>query len=94
VALVRISRIQSLADSVLDGRATLVRATLVRATLFDKTPGANWPVPWHWDLTICVAVRLEAPGFGPWTLKAGVHHVQPPVEVLETMVAVRVHLED
>src|SRR5437016_7474658 len=26
----------------------------VRGTLFDKTVGANWLVPWHQDLTICV----------------------------------------
>jgi len=32
-------------------------------------------------------------GFGPWTLKAGVHHVQPPVRVLETMMTLRLHLD-
>lgn len=66
----------------------------VRATLFDKTPGANWKVPWHQDLSIAVQARIDVDGFGPWSIKAGVVHVQPPASVLETMLAVRIHLED
>lgn len=65
----------------------------VRALLFDKTPAANWKVAWHQDLTIAVAERREVPGFGPWSVKAGVIHVQPPREILERMVAVRLHLD-
>ena len=38
--------------------------------------------------------RIDVPGFGPWSIKSGVPHVQPPVEVLEQMVAVRLHLDD
>lgn len=66
----------------------------VRALLFDKTPGANWKVVWHQDLTIAVRARANVPGFGPWSEKAGVPHVQPPAELLERMLAVRVHLDD
>jgi hypothetical protein len=69
-------------------------ARAVRALLFDKTPEANWGVPWHQDLTIAVKSRVETPGFGPWTVKAGIHHVRPPVEVLERMVTLRIHLDD
>jgi hypothetical protein len=65
----------------------------VRAILFDKTPDANWKVPWHQDLTIAVRERREVEGFGPWTVKAGVIHVQPPASVLETMLSVRIHLD-
>jgi ectoine hydroxylase-related dioxygenase (phytanoyl-CoA dioxygenase family) len=65
----------------------------VRALLFDKTPSANWKVAWHQDLTIAVADRREIPGFGPWSAKAGVVHVQPPTAILEQMVAIRVHLD-
>jgi hypothetical protein len=68
-------------------------AFAVRGLLFDKTPGANWGVPWHQDLTIAVKQRVEMPGFGPWTIKAGVTHVRPPVAVLEGMVTLRVHLD-
>lgn len=66
----------------------------VRAILFDKTPDANWKVTWHQDLTIAVQARCDVPGFGPWSMKAGIQHVQPPVVVLERMLAVRVHLDD
>ena len=69
-------------------------AFAVRGLLFDKTPGANWGVPWHQDLTIAVRERVEAPGFGPWTVKAGIPHVRPPVGVLEGMLTLRVHLDD
>jgi hypothetical protein len=66
----------------------------VRGILFDKTPDANWKVIWHQDLTVAVRARAAVAGFGPWSEKAGVPHVQPPVDVLEQMVAVRVHLDD
>jgi ectoine hydroxylase-related dioxygenase (phytanoyl-CoA dioxygenase family) len=66
----------------------------VRGILFDKTPDANWKVVWHQDLTIAVKERRETAGFRPWSEKGGVPHVQPPVAVLEKMVAVRVHLDD
>jgi hypothetical protein len=69
-------------------------AFVVRGLLFDKNPGANWVVPWHQDLTIAVRHRCDVPGFGPWTMKAGIPHVRPPVGVLEQMLAVRVHLDD
>jgi len=66
----------------------------VRGILFDKTSAANWKVPWHQDVTIAVAERLEVDGYGPWSLKDGVTHVQPPASVLERMVTVRIHLDD
>ena len=65
----------------------------VRALFFDKTPDANWKVIWHQDLTVAAQERVDIPGYGPWTDKAGVPHVQPPVEVLEHMLAIRVHLD-
>ncbi len=69
------------------------RAFPVRAILFDKIAGANWLVPWHQDVTICVAERREVPGFGPWSIKAGFWLVQPPLSVLQRMVSVRIHLD-
>jgi hypothetical protein len=66
----------------------------VRAIYFDKTPQANWGVVWHQDLTLAVAERLEVPGFGPWSVKEGVPHVQPPAVVLARMLTVRLHLDD
>jgi ectoine hydroxylase-related dioxygenase (phytanoyl-CoA dioxygenase family) len=66
----------------------------VRGLLFDKTTAANWSVPWHQDLTIAVRSRMDAPGYGPWNVKAGIPHVRPPIEVLEKMLTVRLHLDD
>ena len=70
------------------------KAKVVRAIYFDKTPKANWKVPWHQDLTISVCQKLEIEGFTVWTKKAGIHHVQPPLEILERMLTLRFHLDD
>lgn len=69
-------------------------ARLVRALYFNKTPQNNWLVSWHQDRTVAVARRFEAEGWGPWSLKEGVWHVQPPLAVLEQMVTLRLHLDD
>ena len=66
----------------------------VRAIFFDKTPEANWKIPWHQDVTIAVKGRKECEGYGPWSVKAGVLHVQPPAAVSEQMLSVRIHLDD
>jgi ectoine hydroxylase-related dioxygenase (phytanoyl-CoA dioxygenase family) len=69
-------------------------ARAVRVLYFDKTPDMNWAVPWHQDRTIAVANRIDVPGFSPWSLKAGVHHVEPPEAILVSIVSLRLHLDD
>lgn len=69
-------------------------ARVVRAIYFNKTKNANWKVPWHQDLTIAVREKIAIPDFFPWTRKANVWHVQPPINILERMVALRFHLDD
>jgi hypothetical protein len=69
-------------------------AFAVRAIFFDKAPHANWSLFWHQDNVIAVKERLELPGFVAWSQKAGVWQVQPPVNVLAKMIAVRIHLDD
>jgi len=66
----------------------------VRAILFDKTAATNWSLAWHQDRTICVKRRIDVDGFGPWTIKGGMHHVAPPFDVLTRMVTLRIHLDD
>lgn len=66
----------------------------VRAILFNKSPDTNWALGWHQDRTICVRERKDAPGFGPWTVKSGMVHVAPPIELLAGMVTLRAHLDD
>jgi ectoine hydroxylase-related dioxygenase (phytanoyl-CoA dioxygenase family) len=68
-------------------------ARVVRSLFFDKQPTANWKVPWHQDVTIAVKNRLDLPNYYPWSLKGGIHHVQPPVAILEQMLTVRIHLD-
>lgn len=65
----------------------------VRTLWFDKTPEANWKVPWHQDLAIAVEQRREVTGFTGWSVKDGVPHVHPPGAILERMVTVRLHLD-
>ncbi len=48
---------------------------------------------WHQDVTNAVQERIETEGYGPWSIKADVLHVQPPAEVLEHMISVRLHLD-
>lgn len=66
----------------------------VRAILFDKSPGSNWSLAWHQDRTIAVRARREVQGFDTWTVKRGMLHVEPPMEILESMLTLRVHLDD
>ncbi|HJQ38534.1 MAG TPA: phytanoyl-CoA dioxygenase family protein [Thermoanaerobaculia bacterium] len=65
----------------------------VKATLFDKTSTTNWRVQWHQDRAIAVRDRLDVQGYGPWSVKSGSLHVEPPAEVLAQMLAVRIHLD-
>jgi ectoine hydroxylase-related dioxygenase (phytanoyl-CoA dioxygenase family) len=95
--MLHIHAVAALAQSSL---SKLVRAHLsgepvpVRGIYFDKRPETNWLVAWHQDLTLALKAQVEVPGFGPWSVKDGVPHVQPPVHLLEQMLTVRLHLDD
>lgn len=69
-------------------------AVAVQCTYFEKSVGRNWLVPWHQDLSVPVAERVEHPALRGWSRKEGVLQVQPPAAVLEQLVAVRLHLDD
>ena len=45
-------------------------------------------------LALPVAARADLPGFGGWSVKDGVPHVIPPREILEQMLALRLHIDD
>lgn len=66
----------------------------VRAILFNKSRVSNWSLGWHQDRTIAVSRRVEVAGFGPWSVKAGITHVEPPFALLEQMRTVRIHLDN
>jgi hypothetical protein len=65
----------------------------VRAMLLDKSAEKNWALGWHQDRTIAVRERRPAEGFHSWTVKDGLNHVEPPFELLERMLALRIHLD-
>jgi ectoine hydroxylase-related dioxygenase (phytanoyl-CoA dioxygenase family) len=87
--LARSRELISISEAIL-GRG----AFAVRGLFFDKTERTNWNLPWHQDMTIAVETRRDAPGFGPWTTKAGIPHVHAPADLLARMVTIRVHLDD
>jgi ectoine hydroxylase-related dioxygenase (phytanoyl-CoA dioxygenase family) len=82
-------RLVDIAETFLGGTAVAFRATL-----FDKSPASNWLVTWHQDTALPLTCRVEDPLWGPWSEKAGVLHAHAPAWALDTIVALRVHLDD
>ncbi|WP_296227291.1 phytanoyl-CoA dioxygenase family protein [Ralstonia sp. UBA689] len=66
----------------------------VQCTGFDKSAGQNWLVPIHQDLSVPVTERVSDPALTGWSEKEGRLYVQPPRDVLEDLIAVRLHLDD
>jgi hypothetical protein len=98
--LLALPGIQTLAESPhLRNPVTTIlgsKARPVRGLFFDKTAEANWKVTWHQDLTIAIADRpadFTDPTCGPWSIKAGILHVQPPIAILAQLLTVRLHLD-
>ena len=69
-------------------------AGLVRVLYFDKPPEQTWALPWHKDLLIAVGTTEPALGYSTPRLRAGVPHTEPPWEVLESMLTLRIHLDE
>jgi hypothetical protein len=69
-------------------------AFVFRATLFDKHAAANWSVAWHQDRVVPVQQYVDEAGYGPWSDKGddGVF-VEPPGEVLQSLLAVRIDVD-
>ncbi|WP_198293537.1 phytanoyl-CoA dioxygenase family protein [Algoriphagus resistens] len=67
---------------------------VVKSIYFDKPETSNWYVSYHQDLTISVDKKVELENFGPWTTKQNQFAVQPPIEILENIYTIRIHLDD
>lgn len=67
---------------------------VVKSIYFDKPERSNWFVAWHQDLTISVDKKLDLPGYDLWTTKPGQYGVRPPLEILENIFTIRIHLDD
>lgn len=69
-------------------------AFIVKSIYFDKPEKSNWFVAYHQDLTISVDKKESIEGFGPWTSKHNQFAVQPPLDILENIFTIRIHLDD
>ncbi|MFT3750243.1 MAG: phytanoyl-CoA dioxygenase family protein [Agriterribacter sp.] len=67
---------------------------VVKSIYFNKPQTSNWYVSYHQDLTISVDKKLELKGFEFWTTKQNQFAVQPPLDVLQNIVTVRIHLDE
>jgi hypothetical protein len=83
----------NLRESPLLSGALPLNAVAVQCTVFDKSPTKNWLVSLHQDLSVPVKRPIESAECTGWSEKEGQVYVQPPVSVLEQLVAVRVHVD-
>tara|TARA_B100001115_G_C15843580_1_gene423807 strand:- start:415 stop:1155 length:741 start_codon:yes stop_codon:yes gene_type:complete len=67
---------------------------LSKAIYFDKAGQSNWFVAYHQDLSISVKKKASVSGYRHWTLKKGQYGVEPPLEILENTITIRIHLDD
>jgi ectoine hydroxylase-related dioxygenase (phytanoyl-CoA dioxygenase family) len=67
---------------------------IIKSIYFDKPQQSNWFVAYHQDLTISVGQKTETKGFGPWTEKQDQYAVQPPLDILNSIYTIRIHLDD
>jgi hypothetical protein len=73
------------------GAAVPVGHVAVQCTHFEKSVGRNWLVPVHQDLSISVRNRVAHRALCGWLDKELSVFVQPQPELIEQLVAVRVH---
>jgi len=67
---------------------------VVKSIYFDKPEKSNWYVAYHQDLTISVDKKIDLENFGPWTTKQNQFAVQPPLDILENIFTIRIHLDE
>jgi ectoine hydroxylase-related dioxygenase (phytanoyl-CoA dioxygenase family) len=69
-------------------------AVAVQAIAFDKTAGMNWKVTWHQDVMFPFARAASGPDFTLACVKDGVDFARPPIPILESLLAARIHLDE
>ena len=69
-------------------------AVAIQCTYFEKSISKNWLVAIHRDLSVPVKARIDSADWTAWSEKEGVLFAHPPESVLQSVVAVRVHLEE
>lgn len=66
---------------------------LTKAIYFDKPIDSNWFVAYHQDLSISVDRKAELGSYTNWTYKKEQYGVQPPIQILQNTVTLRIHLD-
>lgn len=66
---------------------------LTKAIYFDKPSLSNWFVAYHQDLSISVNEKVDLENYVNWTFKKGQYGVQPPIEILQDTITIRIHLD-
>ncbi|MGC4035654.1 MAG: phytanoyl-CoA dioxygenase family protein [Chitinophagaceae bacterium] len=82
-------KLKTLLEQLFDGNHFIVKSIY-----FDKPQASNWFVSYHQDLTISVDKKIEQLGYESWTIKQNQFAVQPPLDILQNIVTVRIHLDD
>jgi ectoine hydroxylase-related dioxygenase (phytanoyl-CoA dioxygenase family) len=65
----------------------------INALLLDKSLSQNWGLDWHQDLKIAVTNKIDVPDYDNWTKEYGINLCIPPLEILEKLLSVRIHLD-
>lgn len=68
--------------------------TAIQCICFEKDDLRNWLVPYHRDTAMPVAHPTRDARYAPWSEKEGVPTATIPTEMLATMLAVRLHLDE
>ncbi|GGD78156.1 phytanoyl-CoA dioxygenase [Emticicia aquatilis] len=66
---------------------------VIKSIYFDKPETSNWFVSYHQDLTISVDKKQEIKNFTSWTTKHNQSAVQPPLDILQNIFTIRIHLD-
>jgi ectoine hydroxylase-related dioxygenase (phytanoyl-CoA dioxygenase family) len=69
-------------------------AVAIQCTFFRKDAGTNWFVPWHQDTAMPCRYGVGDINASRWSVKEGEDFVECPADVLESLVAVRLALDD
>lgn len=69
-------------------------AVAIQCIYFQKSADKNWLVPFHQDVSMPVASRVAHPSLSGWSEKEGSLHVHAPLDLLERMLAVRLHVDE
>lgn len=92
-------RIPEIKDKILNCCGTILqdfgpKYRCVGSRYYNKPPQSNWDLGFHQDVTINLKEKLDDPSFRFWTKKRSYYEVQPPLDILESILVLRIHLDD